>query len=131
MLNTKDFDSLVTFQQQLEGGSAGPVVLMILFQVAKDDAQAFKSAWATDAAFTKAQPGFISAQLHQATGGDDLFLDYAIFESVAAITAMTQQPEFVSLRANYPDSAVASLHLFRHIGIPGICLGKPGLTHYS
>jgi len=125
MLKMKEFDSKIKFQQQLEDGSAEPVVLMILFSVDKDEAEAFKSAWARDAAFTKAQPGFISAQLHQATGGDNLFLDYAVFESVSAIAAITQQPEFLRLRAIYPDSAVANLHLFRRIAVSGICLGEP------
>lgn len=125
MLKMKEFDSQIKFQQQLEDRSVEPVVLMILFSVEEDDAEAFKSAWTRDAAFTKAQPGFISAQLHQATSGDNLFLDYAVFESVAAIAAMTRKPEFLSLRAIYPDSAVANLHLFRRIAISGICLGEP------
>jgi len=125
MLKMKELDSRITFQQQLQDKAAEPVVLMILFTVGEHNAEAFQSAWARDAAFTKEQPGFISAQLHQATSGDNLFLDYAVFESVASIEAMTQQPEFARLRAIYPDSAVASLHLFRRVAVPGICLGEP------
>ncbi len=125
MLKMKELDSQITFQQQLKDEDAEPVVLMILFSVGEHDADAFKSAWATDAAFTKAQPGFISAQLHQATSGDNLFLDYAVFENTAAIAAMTRLPKFAALRELYPDSAVASLHLFRRVAIPSICLGEP------
>ena len=99
-------------------------MLLILFSLEIDEAEAFKTAWAKDAAFTKAQPGFISAQLHQAIGNSAMFLDYAVFEDVASLTAMTQQPEFGPLRKIYPDSATASLHLFRRVAIPGICLGE-------
>ncbi len=53
-----------------------------------------------------------------------MFLDYAVFENVATFAAMTRRSEFGPLRKIYPDSATASLHLFRRIAIPGICLGE-------
>lgn len=124
MLKMRDLDELLPFEQQLQDHSDEPVVLMILFTMKAEDVEAFKVAWAKDAAFTKVQPGFISAQLHQGIEGSTTFLDYAVFESVAAFAAMTQQPEFGPLRAIYPDSATASLHLFRRVAIPDICLGE-------
>jgi len=87
--------------------------------------QPVKAAYAKDAAFTKAQPGFISAQLHQGIAGSTIFLDYAVFENVTALAEITKQPEFEQLREIYPDSASASLHLLRRVAIPGICLGEP------
>jgi len=124
MLKMKELDSQITYQQQLQDNRHEPVVLMILFTVGANDIEAFKAAWAKDAEFTKAQPGFISAQLHQGIEGSTTFLDYAVFESVAALVAMTRQPDFGRLREIYPDSVTASLHLFRRLAIPGICLGE-------
>lgn len=127
MLKMKELDSPITLEEQLKDDRDQPVVLMILFTVAEDDVEAFKTAWAKDAAFTKAQPGFISAQLHQGIGGSTMFLDCAVFEDVATFAAMTRQPEFGPLRKIYPDGATASLHLFRRVAIHGICLGEPGI----
>ncbi len=124
MLHIKELDSPIAFEQQLKDARNEPVILVILFTVAENDAEAFKAAWARDAAFTKAQPGFISAQLHQGLGGSTMFLDYAVFENVTTFAAMTRQPEFGPLRDIYPDSATASLHLFRRVAIHNICLGE-------
>ncbi len=127
MLKMEELNSLVTYEEQLHEEHHGPVVLMILFSVEAKEVEAFRTAWAKDAAFTKAQPGFISAQLHQGIQGSNTFLDYAIFESVAALEAMTRQPEFGPLRELYPNSATASLHLFRQVAVPNICLGAPAI----
>ena len=128
MLKMREFDERVSFESQLHEGSEGPVVLGIIFTMAPEDVEAYKVAWAKDAAFTKRQPGFISAQLHQGIGGSTTFLDYAVFESVAAFEAMTHQPEFGPLREIYPDSVTASLLLFERLAIPGICLGEFSAT---
>ncbi len=125
MLRTKPLDSQITLEQQIQDHGNEPVVLIILFTVSANDVEAFKAAYAKDAALTKAQPGFISAQLHQGIAGSTMFLDYAVFENVAALAATTRQPEFGPLREIYPDSATASLHLLRRVAIPGICLGEP------
>ncbi len=125
MLKMEELDEQVPFERQLQDHRDEPVVLMILFTMDAEDVEAFKTAWARDAAFTKSQPGFISAQLHQGIEGSTTFLDYAVFESVATFAAMTRQPEFGPLRQIYPDRATASLHLFRRVAIAGICLGEP------
>jgi quinol monooxygenase YgiN len=124
MLKMRELEEQVPYEKQLQDHRHEPVVLMILFTMKAEDMEAFKTAWARDAAFTKAQPGFISAQLHQGIEESTAFLDYAVFENVASLAAMTRQPEFAPLRKLYPDSAVASLHLFRRVAIPGICLGE-------
>ncbi len=124
MLKFKELDSPVSLEDQFKDNLDEPVILMILFTVDPKNVEAFKVAWAKDAAFLKAQPGYISAQLHQGICGSSMFLDYAAFESVAAFAATTRQPEFGPLRGVYPDSATASLHLFRRVAIPGICLGE-------
>lgn len=52
-------------------------------------------------------------------------MQFLVFEDVAALAAMTRQPEFGPLRKVYPDSATGSLHLFRRVAVKGICLGEP------
>lgn len=101
-----------------------PILLVNLFNVDHKDQQEFKSSWATDASFFTKQPGCLTAQLHQGIQGSALFLNYAIFENAAAFAATTKQPEFAPLRKIYPDSAIAHPHLFRRVGIPGICIGE-------
>ena len=120
----REMDSRVGFKEQLADDGDGPVVLAILFTVDPQDAEAFKAAWAEDAAFTKTQPGFLSAQLHQGIRGSSMFLDYAVFETAEALEATTRQPEFGPLRELYPDGVTAQIHLFRKVAIPGICVGE-------
>ncbi len=124
MLKFEEMDSRVDLKEQFADDLDETVILIILFTVDPKDAEAFKVAWAKDAAFFKSQPGYISAQLHQGICGSSMFLDYAVFESVAAFAATTRQPEFGPLRGVYPDSATARLHLFRRVAIPGICVGE-------
>ena len=83
MLKVKELDSQITYQQQLQDHRDEPVVLMILFTVGANDVAAFKAAWAEDAAFTKAQPGFISAQLHQG-------IEFTQFEQLAILHPLGQ-----------------------------------------
>ena len=123
MLNMKELDPNCSLKEQFADTSNEPVILVNLFNVDPKDAEDFKLAWAKDAAFFKAQPGYISAQLHQGIHNSSMFLNVAVFENTAAFAATTQQPEFLPLRGIYPDSATAHPHLFRHVAIPGICIG--------
>ena len=124
MLKMEEMDSRVSLADQLGDDGDEAVILAIVFTVAPEDVEAFKVAWAKDAAFTKAQPGFITAQLHQSIGDGSSFLDYAVFESASALAAITQRPEFDPLRKEYPDSATGRIHLFRRVAVPGICVGE-------
>lgn len=101
---------------------AGPVVLVNPFLLAKADEQAFLKVWAEDAAFMKAQAGFISTQLHRAIGESPTYLNYAIWESTAAFRAAFAHPEFVAKLSAYPSSAVAQPHLFQKVAVPGVCV---------
>ncbi|MEM7188283.1 MAG: antibiotic biosynthesis monooxygenase, partial [Pseudomonadota bacterium] len=67
-------------------------------------------------------PGYTSTQLHQGLAGSATFLNYAIWESAAAFRAAFTNPEFQSRIAQYPDSAVASPHLFRKLAVAGHCV---------
>lgn len=124
MLKRVELDPTFALEQQFADESGKTTILINLFDVDLEDREDFKTAWQEDAEFFEAQPGYISAQLHQGIGDSRMFLNYAVFENTAAFAATNQQPEFGPLRGVYPDSATAHPHLFRRLAIPGICVGE-------
>jgi heme-degrading monooxygenase HmoA len=94
-----------------------------VFQVAEADIPALLKAWENDANWMKTQPGYISTQLHQAIGGSTLFLNYAVWESVAHFRAAFNHPDFKSSLEQYPSSTIASPHLFKRITVSNLCVG--------
>jgi heme-degrading monooxygenase HmoA len=121
MMQFRDLDPRGGVVAQLDTDAEGPVVLVNVFTVAPDDADVLAAAWADDAAWFKAQPGFISAQLHKAVGPPSAFFNYAVWESLAAFRAAFGHPEFRRRLAAYPDSATAAPHLFQKMAVPGVC----------
>ncbi len=122
MLQIKPLDSEVPIFEQLSS-DLSPVVLVNLFQVAKEDIPALLKAWEADANWMKRQPGYISTQLHQGIAGSTVFMNYALWESVAHFRAAFTHPEFKQALAHYPSSAVASPHLFSRLAVPNLCIG--------
>ncbi len=98
-----------------------PVILVNLFEVDPQDEAALLSAWEGDANWMKQQPGYISTQLHRAVGASRLYLNYAVWESVAHFRAAFMHPDFASALAHYPSSAVAAPHLFRKLAVANLC----------
>ncbi|MEW6111524.1 MAG: antibiotic biosynthesis monooxygenase family protein [Thermodesulfobacteriota bacterium] len=121
MIQLRPLDELVPIEKQL-GESVSPVILINIFHVACDDVDALLKAWEADANWMKKQPGFISTQLHRSIGGSCVFLNYAVWESVAHFREAFSHPEFRSSLAEYPSSAVASPHLFQKVAVPNICV---------
>ncbi|MEW6533030.1 MAG: antibiotic biosynthesis monooxygenase family protein [Thermodesulfobacteriota bacterium] len=121
MIQLRPLDELVPIQNQL-GESVSPVILINIFHVEPDDVDALLKAWEADANWMKKQPGFISTQLHRGIGGSCVFLNYAVWESVAHFREAFSHPEFRSSLEAYPSSAVASPHLFQKIAVPNICV---------
>ena len=121
MVKMVEMDEAVTLQQQM-GQDVGPVILINKFNVAPEDVDSFLRAWAIDAAFFKQQPGFISTQLHRGIGGSCVYINYAVWESVARFRQALSQPEFHEALRNYPPSAVGSPHLFEKVAVPNICV---------
>jgi heme-degrading monooxygenase HmoA len=117
-----EMDDRVTYFEQLQE-ERGPVVLINKFNVAPEDADLLVEVWAEDAAFMKAQPGFISTQLHRGTAGSSTFVNVAVWESAKALGAAFTSPEFQQRVARYPDSTVAEPHVFEKVAVPGICVG--------
>jgi heme-degrading monooxygenase HmoA len=122
MLQLRPLDQNVPIFQQL-GTEVSPVILVNVFQVSEADIPALLKAWENDANWMKKQPGYISTQLHQAIGGSTLFLNYAVWESVAHFRAAFNHPDFKSSLEQYPSSAIASPHLFKRIAVPNLCVG--------
>lgn len=98
-----------------------PVVLVNVFDVDEVDEGKLVAAWEEDANWMKQQPGYISTQLHRALGASRLYLNYAVWESVAHFRAAFTHPDFVSALARYPLSATAAPHLFRKLAIGNLC----------
>ena len=82
MIDMKPLDPAFPIQQQL-GTDAGPVVLVNVFTVDPSDREALVDAWKNDAQWMKRQPGYISTQLHAAVGESSMYLNYAVWDSVA------------------------------------------------
>jgi len=119
-----ELDPTFSLEQQYADSSGRTTILVNLFDVDPKDQEYFTAAWRHDAQFFRAQPGYISAQLHQGILGSRLFLNYAVFENTAAFAATNEQPDYGPLRKIYPDSATAHPHLFRRLSIPTVCVGE-------
>jgi heme-degrading monooxygenase HmoA len=122
MLQLGELDPRTTLAAQLATSTEGPVVLVNVFTVEANEAEALVVAWADDAAWFKAQPGFISAQLHQSVGSRTSFFNYAVWETLDAFRAAFSHPDFRRRLGAYPDSTAAAPHLFQKVAVPGICL---------
>jgi heme-degrading monooxygenase HmoA len=123
MLQLRELDDRVPLADQLSE-EVGPVILINTFQVAPEDADTLLEAWAADAAYLKQQPGFISTQLHRGIAGSGMFLNHAVWESVQAFRNAFGDPQFQATFARYPDSTLASPHLFQKVAVPGICVDR-------
>ena len=99
----------------------GPVVLINTFVVPPEDADDLPAAWTNDAGYMKARSGFISTQLHRGIAGSGVFLNYAIWQSVAHFRTAFTDPAFQAKLGDYPETATVSPHLFKKVEVPGIC----------
>ena len=122
MLELKPLDPKVPIFEQIST-DVSPVVLVNIFQVAETDIPALLKAWEADANWMKQQPGYISTQLHQGIAGSTVFMNYAVWESVAHFRAAFNHPEFKKALEQYPPTSVASPHLFTRLTVPNLCVG--------
>lgn len=122
MAKFMEFNEAVSLHEQMESAEKGPIILINSFTVDPDEEEALITAWAHDAEFMKAQPGYISTQLHKAIGGSTSFVNYAVWESVEDFRSAFTNPEFQKRIADYPQSAIASPHLFKRLAVQGYCV---------
>ena len=122
MAHFKELNSSVSLADQMQSNEDGSIVLINVFTVASEDEEELLAAWKHDADFMRSQPGYVSTQLHKAIGGSGTFVNYAIWESVESFRSAFMHPEFQKRIADYPDSAVASPHLFKKLAVSGHCV---------
>lgn len=122
MLQLRPLDENVPIFQQINS-EVSPVVLVNIFHVSEPDIPALMKAWENDANWMKKQPGYISTQLHRGISGSTVFMNYALWESVAHFRAAFAHPEFTNALSHYPSTAVASPHLFTRLTVPNLCVG--------
>lgn len=122
MVQLKPLDPNVPIFQQVNA-EISPVILVNVFHVAEADIPAFLQAWEADANWMKQQPGYISTQLHRGIAGSTVFMNYAVWESVAHFRAAFTHPDFKKAMEHYPPSAVALPHLFTRLTVPNLCVG--------
>jgi len=113
-------DTQVPIFNQL-GEDLAPVILINVFTGDAADVPAHLKAWENDANWMKRQAGYISTQLHRGITGNCVFLNYAVWESVAHFRAALTHQDFQGALAAYPSSAVASPHLFSRVAVPNLC----------
>ncbi|WP_037864168.1 antibiotic biosynthesis monooxygenase family protein [Streptomyces sp. NRRL S-340] len=99
----------------------GPIVLANTFIVPKDRSESFLAHWKKQAEFMKAQPGFVSLQMHQGTAGSRQFMNVAIWESTEALAKALGNPQFQAMSAQVPDDIVSYAHIFEKIAVEGLC----------
>lgn len=122
MIKFNEMDAAVTIADQIKDDDGRPVILINTFTVAPEDADALMETWGKDALIMKRQPGFISTQLHRGTAGSNVFLNYAVWQSVGHFRTAFGNPEFKAALGNYPDSATTSPHLFRKVAVSDVCV---------
>ncbi len=120
MVNFKPLDPEFSIQEQM-ALDAGPVVLVNLFTVDPSEQDQIVDAWKADAQWMKKQPGYISTQMHKAVGDSSMFLNYAVWDSVADFRTAFSNPEFQNALSHYPSSAVTAPHLFEKIAVQNCC----------
>lgn len=121
MPHFEELDKVVTLSDQMQS-EEGNVVLINVFTVDPSDEKALIKAWSHDADYMKAQSGYISTQLHKGIGGSSTFVNYAVWESVESFRNAFTNPEFQKRISEYPESAVASPHLFKKIAVQNHCV---------
>lgn len=120
-MQLRPLDPAFPIDRQLQV-SASPVVLVNIFTVDAPDAGALLKAWEADANWMKKQTGFISTQLHKGIGESNVFLNYAVWQSVEDFRAAFTHPDFHNALGAYPSSAVASPHLFKKLAVSNLCV---------
>ena len=59
--------------------------------------------------------------MRKAIGDSGMYLNYAIWDSVADFRTAFSHPEFQQALSHYPSSAVTAPHLFEKIAVASCC----------
>jgi quinol monooxygenase YgiN len=95
----------------------GPIVLANTFVVPTEKTEAFLALFRRQAEFMKAQPGFVSLQMHKGTADSRLLMNIAVWESTEALATAFADPEFQRMAAESPEDIVSYPHIYERIEI--------------
>ncbi|MGN5376626.1 antibiotic biosynthesis monooxygenase family protein [Streptomyces lasalocidi] len=95
----------------------GPIVLANTFFVPKERTESFLALFRRQAEFMKAQPGFVSLQMHKGTADSRLLMNIAVWESTEALATAFASPEFQRMVAQSPDDIASYPHIFERIDV--------------
>ncbi|NDL56882.1 antibiotic biosynthesis monooxygenase family protein [Phytoactinopolyspora mesophila] len=115
-----EMDPSVPMISQLQQ-ETGPVTLINTVFVPRENRDEFLELWRDDASFMKAQPGFISTQLHQGTADSQMMVNVAVWESTESLFRAFSNPEFQQKSAKYPDGIIAYPHVYEKVAVDGVC----------
>lgn len=100
----------------------GPIVLMNTFVVPEGTIETVMANWRDDAEIMKAQPGYISAQLHRGVAGSRILVNISVWESTEALFNALSNPDFQMKARRYPEGVVAYPHILQKVAIEGVCV---------
>lgn len=95
----------------------GRIVLANTFIVPKERAESFLALFRRQAEFMKAQPGFVSVQMHKGTADSQLLMNVAVWESTEALATAFGRPDFQRMAAESPADIVSYPHIFEQMEI--------------
>jgi heme-degrading monooxygenase HmoA len=122
MFNFQQLDASTPFQEQLQE-TTGPIVLINTFVLdTEGTVEQVMAAWQNDAGFMKAQPGFISAQLHRGVGSSRLVTNVSVWESTEALRNAVLSPEFREKAQGYPPGIKVYPQIVQKVAIDGVCV---------
>lgn len=120
-MHLESLDPETPFEAQL-GEETGPVVVVNTFIVPEGLMDAVIKNWQEDSDFMKAQPGYISAQLHRGVAGSNLLMNVAVWESTQALARAFADPAFHAQVHQYPEGVRILPHVYRRIAVDGVCV---------
>jgi len=120
-MKIEELDPTTPLMAQLQQ-KTGPITLINTVTVPREMREKFLETWREDASFMKAQPGFISTQLHQGTADSQVMVNVAVWESSEALFRAFSDPEFQKASSKYPEGIVAYPHVFEKVAIEGLCV---------
>ena len=114
----------VPMDVQRKAAAGKPVVMINHFNVPPELAETYdfvRELWEPDVNFMKLQPGFISVQLHKAYGGQNLWVTYAVWESVEALEAAVTSPKFQEIISRNKVKGIPQI--YTKVAVKNACLG--------
>lgn len=121
MVTIRSLDPETAFESQL-GEQTGPIAMIETILVPRELTEKFLAIWRDDAAYMKAQPGFIATQMHQGTADSQILVNVAIWESTEALRTAFSTPEFQAKADQYPDEIIGYPHIYEKIAVEEICV---------